>query len=580
MMARPPVFVGRVGADDVEQTPVPPPRATGNGTAMERTDVGNATLFSTWQPAVDDGVAACFSGFLYNTATPREAGSRILSLYQEKGAAFLDEVDGRFATAIYDSRSDALHLYSDRKGCQTLYYGETDTGVTFGTHLLPLLQLNGVDPPVDRDGAAAYLQSWPVFYSGERTLVENVSRVPPAHRLLWQDGQQVIERYWDVRPDTYRQVSDETAADQLETLLRESITRRLRPDDAEPALLLSGGLDSSLLAAMLTEIYDGDIHTFTAGFTEEQLRPAQDRAASLDTVHTETMLPFSLPGKEDVWRWGTPFIGMLHMPLFRLLDEWGVEQVFSGQSSPAAFPVGLGRLRMMDRFRPLQPLLRPLSRLPVPVHRLPDRALAGWEVLASPHRSSVITNSFTVNRRLTDHLIDDGGRHAVEQEMDQRWQPSHTRMDERFNYLQVYARDAPWMQIANRFTDTLEPYTDTALLEYAHSLPMAQREDRRLQRMIASEYLPQHVVERPPSGAVSVVDNITRRQLDEDWDRYSTAVNRFLERGYLKSCASQVLLPDRLERAGWNQVMFMASVYLLELWLEAFTDREQPWTPP
>ncbi|MFB6295035.1 MAG: hypothetical protein ABEI97_04710, partial [Candidatus Nanohaloarchaea archaeon] len=110
--------------------------------------------------------------------------------------------------------------------------------------------------------------------------------------------------------------------------------------------------------------------------------------------------------------------------------------------------------------------------------------------------------------------------------------------------------------------------------------PMGQRKNRRLERMIAERYLPQNVVERPPSGAVSVVDNITRRQLDEDWGRYRAAVHRFLERGHLKPCAAQVLLPDRLDRAGWNQVMFMASVYLLELWIEAFTDRERPWTPP
>ncbi|MFB6294949.1 MAG: asparagine synthase-related protein, partial [Candidatus Nanohaloarchaea archaeon] len=390
MMPRPPVFVGCIGAGSVEPAPDLPPRATGDGAAMEQTDVGDATLFSTREPAVENGVAACFSGFLYDTERDEEAANRVVSLYLEKGLAFLDDVDGRFTTAIYDTDSNVLHLCADRKGCQTLYYGETDAGgVTFGTHLTPLLQLHG-GAQVDREGVAAYLKSWPVFYSGDRSLVDKIARVPPAHRLRWQDGTTRTERYWNVRFGSYREVSDDTAADRLEALLRESIVERLPPDGSEPSLLLSGGLDSSLLAAMLTEVYDGDIHTFTAGFTEKQIQPGRDRAASLGTVHTETILPFRLPGKEDVWRWGAPFIGMLHMPLFRLFEEWELEQVFSGQTSPAAFPVGLGRLRMMDRFRPLHPLLRPLSRLPLPVHRLPDRALAAWEALAGPYRSSVI----------------------------------------------------------------------------------------------------------------------------------------------------------------------------------------------
>ena len=234
------------------------------------------------QPMVDEalGLALIFNGCIYNHhELRRELQPRyrftstsdtevILKAYHCWGEDFVDHLVGMFALALVDRRRNQLVLARDRLGIKPLYLAQANGRLRFASTLPALIAGGGVDTSIDEVSLHHYL-SWHSIVPSPRTILRGVSKLPPATvRVIDSDGGQRDRVYW--RPPYTRdpERAEWSAADWHEALhgsLRTAVQRRLVAD-VPVGVLLSGGLDSSLLVALLAEVGQENVTTFSIGF--------------------------------------------------------------------------------------------------------------------------------------------------------------------------------------------------------------------------------------------------------------------------------------------------------------------------
>ena len=180
-------------------------------------------------------------------------------LYEEHGDAFLDRLRGMFALALWDERRRRLLVARDRFGIKPLYLAEVDGALAFASEIAPLVALDA-GTELDPQAIADYLAFG--YVPGEATGLATVRRLLPGHALVWEDGRTHRFEWW--RPETSRDAAT------LEETLREAVRMHLR-SDVPLAVLLSGGLDSSLVAALAASELDEPLNTFTVGFADAEL---------------------------------------------------------------------------------------------------------------------------------------------------------------------------------------------------------------------------------------------------------------------------------------------------------------------
>src|SRR3954470_17785604 len=235
------------------------------------------------QPMVDDdlGLAVVFNGCIYNYRELRDeletAGYRFRSssdtevlpaAYHHWGDAFPEHLVGMFAIALVDRTRRRVVLARDRLGIKPLYLAESPGRLAFASTLPALLRAGNVDTEIDLTALHHYL-TWHSIVPAPRTLLRGVRKLPPATvRTVEADGSAHDRVYW--QPDYCRDPgrADGTARDWAEEIhgaLLRAVERRLA-GDVPVGVLLSGGLDSSLIVALLAELGRADIPTFSIGF--------------------------------------------------------------------------------------------------------------------------------------------------------------------------------------------------------------------------------------------------------------------------------------------------------------------------
>jgi asparagine synthase (glutamine-hydrolysing) len=205
-------------------------------------------------------------GHRYRTACDTES---LVHLYEEDGPAFVRELNGQFALAIWDQHNSRLVLARDRMGQKPLYYATLPGGgLAFGSEPKAVLAHPQISRELDRAGLARYLfyEYLPAPYSIWRSL----AKLPRGHVLTWEGGEVRVRPYWDmsIRPVESSAVDVAAAGEQLWSLFRDSVARHRR-SDVPIGVFLSGGIDSSSVAAALCEIESPqNVRTFSIGFED------------------------------------------------------------------------------------------------------------------------------------------------------------------------------------------------------------------------------------------------------------------------------------------------------------------------
>lgn len=230
--------------------------------------------------ANEDGtVHVTFNGEIYNFADLREEllerghrfrsrtdGEVIVHLYEELGTDCVQRLEGMFAFAVWDAPRRRLLLARDRLGKKPLKYAECPAGLVFASELKAILSSGLVAPEVDTADVSLYLGLG--FVPAPGTGFAGIRKLPAGHRLVLQDGQSRLERYWAPDFAHKRQRTAEQWHAEIRQVVRVAVSKRL-VSDVPLGAFLSGGIDSSIVVACMSKATSRPVETFAVGFDHD-----------------------------------------------------------------------------------------------------------------------------------------------------------------------------------------------------------------------------------------------------------------------------------------------------------------------
>jgi len=231
------------------------------------------------------------AGHIFKTNTDSEV---IVHGYEQWGADVVSHLNGMFAFAVWDRRKRRLILSRDRFGKKPLYYFQTNTGLVFASEIKGLLKHPDCPRDINPFGVSRYLLH--EYMPAPFTLLKGVFKVMPAHTAIFDESGYREKRYWDVsfaNPIPYSRSREPEVAERVAELLKLSTQRRLM-SDVPLGIFLSGGVDSSAILAMMSELDHAEaIRSFSIGFEEASFDESSfaDMAANhFGSQHSRLML--------------------------------------------------------------------------------------------------------------------------------------------------------------------------------------------------------------------------------------------------------------------------------------------------
>jgi asparagine synthase (glutamine-hydrolysing) len=301
----------------------------------------------------DGTVWIVFNGEIYNHAALREKlqslghqyrtqsdTETIVHLYEEYGPDCVQHLRGMFAFAIWDARHQRLFIARDRLGIKPLYYHLTSQQIVFGSEIKVILAGPGTGARLDRAVLPEYLAFG--YLSGEQTFYSGIRKLMPGHWMEVDPGGQVrIERYWDLPVTQKERAQPESYYIQTyREMLEQAVSSHLM-SDVPLGVFLSGGVDSSAVAALMTKIRRAPVETFSVGYAEDaysELPYARIVAKHLNSVHHEVLVSQqdffdSLP--HLIWHEDEPIVWPSSVPLYFVaqLAHQRVKVVLTGEGA-------------------------------------------------------------------------------------------------------------------------------------------------------------------------------------------------------------------------------------------------------
>ena len=308
------------------------------GMAMRRLAIidrsgGDQPLFNE-----DGSVAVVFNGEIYNFRALRAELERLghrfatqsdtetlVHAYEQWGDAMLPRLNGMFAFALWDAPRRRLLLARDRMGEKPLYWSHGPQGLVWGSEAKALLTLPWVEREVDLLALHHYLTLQ--YVPDPLTIYAGIRRLPAAHKLTLEAGQTpVVERWWQLAFEPKWTLSDAEAIEQARLLLPAAVERQL-VSEAPLGAFLSGGIDSSIIVALMAERTSAPVRTFSIGFEERHFSEtayARQVAARYGAEHHEFIFrPADLTAViEGVARAvDEPFADPAALPLYELARQ-------------------------------------------------------------------------------------------------------------------------------------------------------------------------------------------------------------------------------------------------------------------
>jgi len=518
----------------------------------------------------DGSLTMVFNGEIYNFAAVRaelEAlGHRfrssgdsevLVAALQEWGVKAVDRFVGMFAIAVWNERERRLTLIRDRMGVKPLYYAWDGSRFWFGSELKALRALREWRAEIDRDAVGEYLQFG--YVSAPRSIYRNVAKLLPGHWLeLGEVGEPVAHRYWSPVPqEAPLEGSEESIEQRLELLMVDAFRYRMVAD-VPVGLFLSGGIDSTLVAALLTRYGGGELRTFTIGFDDpryDESQWARKVAGYLGTKHTQQIVTArDMIGVLGEWAdlYDEPFGDQSGVPTYLVskmarrhvkvaLSADGGDELFSGYSH---YGVVLERERALSRVPMFArraiaslPISRASSLLPPASHAMRRNVIERLEKLhrlfPALDRGTMydLAMSFWTPWEISSLLGASTAPREAVAAPDFADQMSLTDM-------RHYLPDDILVKV-DRTTmaaglEGREPLLDHRLVEFAMRLPLSMRRGelgtKHLVRKILYRHVPRELIDRPKQG-------------------FAIPLGRWL-RGELAPLLDQYLEPRRVKDAG------------------------------
>ncbi|HKP45547.1 MAG TPA: asparagine synthase (glutamine-hydrolyzing) [Pyrinomonadaceae bacterium] len=559
-----------------------------------------------------------FNGEIYNHADYRkhleDRGHRyethcdtesILHLYEEFGERCVENLRGMFAFAIWDEQKRELFIARDRLGVKPLYYIHTrDGSLYFASEIKALLETNAVQPELNYSSLPDYLANHAP--SGEETLFAGVRRLMPGHTLSWCDGSVRIKKYWDISfsNDDEDRTDSEYVAEWSE-LFHESVRLRLM-SDVPLGMFLSGGIDSSAIAAVMSKMVAEPIKTFSVAFNEREaneLEYARLVSQAFKTDHHEVLLSpekFFAALPNLVWHEDEPIAHPSSVALFFVsqLASQHVKVVLTGEGSDELL-AGYGRYRKTllnlrggqhyDRFIPedIRRAVKERVNAVPPSSRLGQKLKRTFLAL-SPDVENLYFENFAVFSKSTQRDLLSTETRARIGLID-----PYLAMREAFNdndatsmldcllytdtktYLQELLMKQDQMSMAASIESRV-PFLDHKLVEFSARLPermkLRGRTTKHVLRESMKNLLPAQILTRPKMGFPVPIGSWLRTEYSAVVDEYVLS-ERALQRGIFEPAYVRTLV--QRHRAGENHDERLWALINFEIWQRQFFDREQ-----
>jgi asparagine synthase (glutamine-hydrolysing) len=528
-------------------------------------------------------------GYSFKTTSDTEV---LLALWRRDGVELLQKLRGMFAFAIWDRRDGQFFVARDRLGKKPLYYSFDGQRLAFASEIKSILQLPQQRREPDYIALDSYLSFQ--YVPAPRTAFKGIQRLPSAHYLLLkQPGDLKICRYWRDEAAPIVFASRQDAREQLLSSLREAVKLRMRADVPVGAFL-SGGIDSGLIVALMSELAHGAVRTVSVGFAEEthnELPFAKEVAQRYATDHHEIVLTpdHAQAVRKLVWHLDEPFADSSILPTYYVsqaarevvtvaLSGDGGDEVFAGYRHYFDM-LSLGRADVVPLML-RRPLLHTLARV------LPDRQARMLRYLgdALPRRY----------RRFLSVVKDEEKRQLYSRQFTERLESSQYFTD--FETIEASAKDPlTWMMKHDRshyLADGLMKKTDTAsmavslevrcplldheLLAKANALPaawhVANGRGKAALRDIATAFLPTTIMHKPKTGFAVPLAGWLRGPLQGLLMEHLSD-QRFAARGLFNLREIERMLSEHMTaKRNWSNRLW--SLLMLELWFRTFIDGE------
>lgn len=532
----------------------------------------------------------------------------ILSLYEEKGIKFLDEIDGSYAIAIWDGNRKEMVLIRDRLGYKPIFYAKAPNTFVFASEIKAVLASTFYQKGVDLQGIDSFLSYG--YLPNPGTLFEGIFQVKPGHALTYASGNISEKTYWkfNYRQDE-RHKEERYYFDEFLRIFENSVARRIvRYPDA--GAFLSGGLDTSGVVAILHKLKHEPVKVFTAGFKEERYDESEDAKIvsnflGLDqyTVTVEFDDYFTSLLEKIVWHHDAPFADTSAVPsyfaaklakehvnvvftgdfpdqliggsshhvaaltrlrtdpiIFKLLRNKKLNTFMEGFGWSAGTPSLLDRVKRM-LYRETFPLEEQRIILSMPVPPLLKRCLYSPELVEISQKC----NSLDLARKIYDEVRDED-------------------LLNRLLYFDIlsYASDDLMVKV-ERMTMAhgliaISPFHDQELVEFIASVPSHLKINGTIRKYIMREalrpLLPEHTVNKKKQGFAMPIGEWLVTKMP-DYVRNVLLDSKTLNRGYFDKKFMTKMVEDFLtgqtDYASGNEATII-SLITLELWHKMFID--------
>lgn len=538
-------------------------------------------------------------GYTYRSASDTET---ILHLYEEFGADCVHSLRGMFAFAIWDKVKAELFIARDRFGVKPLYYVHDQNGdLFFASEIKSLIEAGAIRPRMSYSALPDQLANHGTTF--DETLFQGVKRLLPGHFLKWKDGEIRIEKYWDLELEPKEPiVSESQTIEEWLELFRESVRLRLMAD-VPLGMFLSGGIDSSAIAAVMSELVDEPIKTFSVGFKERaanEFEFARIVAKKFKTDHHEiTITPehfFSeLPNL--IWHEDEPLGFEASVPLYFVSKaaQEHVKVVLTGEGSDETL-AGYGRYRKAlalldygEKYEAMTPqILRGAVRSGVAA--LPgalNRKLKRTFLTLDADIESIYFDNFSIfgkerQRALFSEATAERISNSNPFNAMHRWLDETTARSvlDRLLYVdtKTYLHELLMKQDQMSMAASIEsrvPFLDHKLVEFTARLPQTMklrgRETKWILRQAMKGILPSEILDRPKMGFPVPLGEWIRGEYKPLVEEYLLS-GRSLARGIFDERAIRDLVTAHAK--GEDHTSRIFRLMNLEIWQRIFIDGE------
>ncbi len=584
------------------------------GLAMRRLSI--IDLASGQQPIFNADRTKCiiFNGEIYNYQELREGliarghnlftksdTEAVLRLYEESGPGSLQQLRGMFAFAIWDDVEKTLFLARDRIGKKPLLYSKQPNGdLIFGSEFQALLKHPSVSRDVDYDAIDSYFTY--LCVPAPQTAFKAIRKLEPGHWLRWKNGEIETQRYW--LPDFSKKIkiSEEEAIEETTRLVREATKLRMI-SEVPLGAFLSGGVDSSVVVALMAQESSAPVKTFSIGFEEEdfsELKYAKRVAEHVGAEYNEFIVR---PHAVDVLptlveHYGEPYADQSAVPTYYVAKETrqhvtvalngdGGDESFGGYERYAAmraaeiyqrFPASLRKifvetpLGMLPSSELRRTRIRDAQRF-IRAANLPrsERYYYWMSGIKDSMKNELYTEEFkqTRNGNTPFHFIDQWYKRANGSGM-----LDSTLLADQMTYLpNDLLVKVDIASMANSL-EARSPFLDHKVIEFAASLPenfkMRGFQPKYLLKKVAARLVPRSVVYRPKMGFGVPVGKWFRGEM-KDFVHSVLLSETALKRG-LTEPAVVARWIDEHETATVDHTFQIWGLLMLELWFQQFID--------